>query len=164
MNTIRNWVTLAVLTMVAFALCGTGARAQDLRTTYFGGTFNLPFEAQWGRTILPAGEYNLYYGRLIDGGANMVEVMGKENRRPRVLILSHGVNDATTTRSALVCVRQGGVAIVRALEMPQIGQAVHFNTPRGTRLTAKRSNGNKNVELAEGPMLIQRIPIKLNGK
>jgi hypothetical protein len=31
--------------------------------------------------------------------------------------------------------------------------------PRGTRLVAQRQNGSKNVQIAEGPKLIQRIPI-----
>jgi len=163
MKSIRNWVSLVGMTMVAFALCATGARAQSLTTTNFAGTFNLPFEAQWGRTILPAGEYSLYYGRLNDG-ARMVEVVGKEEHTPHVLILPQGMNDASTTESALVCVREGNAGIVRALEMPQIGEAVEFNLPRGTKLMANRSNGNKNVQIAEGPKLIQRIPVTLAGK
>ena len=164
MKSIRNWVTLVGLTMVAFALCATGARAQSLTTTNFAGTFNLPFQAQWGSTSLPAGEYSLYYGSLHDGSPQMVEVVGKEKHTPHVLILPQGVNDASTTQSALVCVREGNTGIVRALEMPQIGQAVEFNMPRGTQLIANRSNGKKNVEIAEGPKLIQRIPITLNSK
>jgi len=151
---------------VLFALGATGASAQQapsLSITNFGGTFNLPFEAQWGRTTLPAGEYSLYYGRLHDG-ARMVEVIGKEKHTPHVLVLPNGLNDASTTRSALVCVREGNAGIVRALEMPQIGEAVEFNMPRGTQLVANRSNGKKNVQIAEGPKLIERIPVMVNAK
>jgi hypothetical protein len=164
MKIIRNLVTLAGLSVVVFALGVTGARAQSLSTTNFAGTFTLPFEAQWGRATLPAGNYSLYYGQLSRSSTNIVEVVGKDNRSPHVLILPQGLNDASTTKSALVCVREGGVGIVQALEMPQIGEAVHFGMPHHTQLMAHQSNGNKNVELAGGPMLIQRIPVTLTQK
>jgi hypothetical protein len=164
MKTIRNLVTLAGFSVVFLALGATGAKAQSLRTPHFSGTFTLPFNAQWGRTILPAGEYKLYYGRLFEGGPAMVEVVGKENRTPHALILPQSVSDASATKSALVCVREGGAGIIRALEMPQIGEAVNFSMPRGTQLMAHRQNGSKNIELAQGPMLIQRIAITLAQK
>ena len=164
MKIIRNLVTLAGLSVVFYALAATGARAQSLSMTNISGTFTLPFNAQWGRATLPAGEYKLYYGRLFQGGSVMVEVIGKEDRTPHVMILAQSVNDAKATKSELVCVREGDTGIIRTLELPQIGEAVNFNMPRGTQLVAHRSNGSKNVELAQGPMLIQRIPITLAQK
>jgi hypothetical protein len=164
MKIIRNMVTLAGLSMVVFALGATGARAQSIRTTNFAGTFTLPFEAQWGSTILPVGEYSLYYGRLFEGGPAMVEVVGKENRNPHAFILAQGVSDARAAKSALVCVREGNAGIVRALELPQLGEAVSFKMPRHTQLMARQPNGNRNVEIAGGPMLIQRIPVTLRQK
>jgi hypothetical protein len=164
MKTIRNLVTLVGLSVVFFALGATGARAQTLKTPHFSGAFTLPFNAQWGPVSLPAGEYKLYYGRLNDGGPALVEVVGKEKRTPHAFILPQGASDAKATKSALVCVREGGAGIIRALEMPQIGEAVNFRMPRGTQLVAHQSNGSKNVELAQGPMLIQRIPITLAQK
>jgi hypothetical protein len=161
MKNIRNLVTLVGLTVVFFALSATGARAQSLSNTRFSGTFTLPFEAQWGPVTLQPGAYNLYYGRLTDGGSAMVEVVGKENRRPHVLILSQGVNPASTRKSALVCIREGNVGIIRVLEMPQLGEAVEFKMPHGTQLMAQNRFGSKNVQIAEGPKLIQRIPVTL---
>jgi hypothetical protein len=164
MKNIRNLVTLIGLSMVAFALAATGARAQGLNMTKFAGTFTLPNEAQWGRATLPAGQYSLYYGNLSNGTAAVVEVVGKENSNPHVLIPAGAIDDASTTKSALVCVREGDTLIVRALEIPQLGQAVNFRMPRGTQLMAQKTNGNKNVQIAEGPMLIQRIPVSLAQK
>lgn len=161
MKIIRNWVTLAGLSVVVFALCAAGARAQSLRTTHYAGTFTLPFEAHWGQATLPAGQYSLYYGRLFNGGVGVVEVIGKENRSPHVFILPWGVNDATATRDELICVREGNAGVIRTLEMPETGTALNFKMPRGTQLMAKRSKGGKNVQMAEGPKLIQRIPITL---
>jgi hypothetical protein len=161
MKNIRNLVTLVGLTVVFFALGATGARAQSFSNTRFSGTFTLPFEAQWGPVTLQPGAYKLYYGRLTDGGSAMVEVVGKENRKPHVLILAREVNEASITKSALVCIREGNVGIIRVLEMPQLGEAVEFSMPRGTQLMAHNSNGSKNVQIAEGPKLIQRIPVTL---
>jgi hypothetical protein len=164
MKTIRNLVTLAGLSVVFFALSATGARAQSLKTPHISGTFTLPFNAQWGPVTLPAGEYKLYYGRLYDGGPALVEVIGKENRSPHAFILPQGASDATATKSALVCVREGNAGVIRALELPQIGEALNFRMPRHTQLMAHQSKGSKNIELAQGPMLIQRIPITLAQK
>lgn len=161
MKNIRNRVILGGLSIMVFALCATGARAQSLNSTNFAGTFTLPFEAQWGRAALPAGEYSLYYGHLIAGSAPMVEVIGKGKTAPHILVLVAAVSDASAKKNALVCVREGNTGVIRTLEMPEIGQAANFRMPRGTQLMAKRSNGGKNVELAEGPNLIQRIPITL---
>ena len=161
MKIIRNLVTLVGLTVVFFALGATGARAQSLSNTRFSGTFTLPFEAQWGPVTLQPGTYNLYYGRLSSGGPATVEVTGKENRKPHVLILAQGVNDTSIRKSALVCVREGNVGIIRVLEMPQLGEAAEFKMPHGTQLMAHNSNGSKNVQIAEGPKLIQRIPVTL---
>lgn len=113
MKIFRNSVTLAGLFVVFFTLGATGVRAQSLRTTNFSGAFTLPFNAQWGRTTLPAGEYKLYYGRLSEGGPAMVEVIGKDNRTPHAVILPQSVTDASATKSALVCVREGDSGIIR---------------------------------------------------
>ena len=164
MKIIRNLVTLAGLSLVVLALGATSARAQSLRSTNFTGTFTLPFEVQWGHTILPAGDYSLYYGRLFAGGPALVEVKGKKDRSPHVYVLPQGVNDVSTTKSALVCIREGGAGIVRVLEMPEINEAVTFKMPSGAQLMANQHNGNKNVEVAGGPMLIQRIPVTLTAK
>lgn len=160
MKNVRNWVSLVGMTMVAFALCATGARAQAFSTTNFAGTFTLPVEAQWGNVALQPGNYELYYG-LLNGSTPTVEVVGKEHGTPHAMILVQGIRDVSTNKSSLVCVRDGSALIVRVLEMPQIDRAVQFNMPRGARLMAKQSHGKKNVQMAEGPKLIERIPITL---
>ena len=162
MKIIRNMVTLAGLFVAVFALCATGARAQSMTTTHFAGTFNLPFEAQWGNAILPVGQYSLYYGHLFEGGPEMVEVVRKDTWSPHVLIPVQGIDQASGKKSDLVCVRQGDAGIVRTLELPQIGEAVSFKLPRHTQLMALRHKGSANKLLAEAPMLIQRVAVTLN--
>ena len=163
MKTIRSFVTIAGLSLAVLLLDAAGAKAQTLRGPDFAGTFSLPFEAQWGKTTLPAGDYALRYSWLSAGYA-IVEVRGKEEGSPHAFILPVGKYSVSTTKSALVCVRQGNAGIIRALEMPQIGEAVNFSMPPGTQLTAQQRNGSKNIQLAEGPMLIQRISVSLATK
>lgn len=164
MKTIRSLTILAGLPLLVLALGATGAKAQSLRGSDFAGTFTLPFEAQWGSTILPAGEYSLYYGQPFAGGPLTVEVLGKEKGSPHVFILPQGTGSASTTKSALVCVRVGNAGIVRGLQMAAIGKSVTFAMPHGSKLVAQNGKHNGYTQLAQAPMLIERIPITLNTK
>ena len=103
MKTIRSLIILAGLSLAVLALGATGAEAQGRSGADFAGTFTLPFEAQWGSTILPVGEYSLYYRQPLTGGPLMVEVIGKEKGSPHVFILPRAKDSASTTKSAIVC-------------------------------------------------------------
>jgi hypothetical protein len=164
MKTIRSLMILAGLSLAVLALGATGAKAWSPEGTEFAGTFTLPAEAQWGSAILPVGEYSLYYSHPPKGAPLMVEVIGKEKRSPHVFILPRGASDASATKSALVCVREGNILVVRALEMARIGQSVRFGLPRGSQLAAHNGKNNGYTQLAEAPMLIQRVPVTLNAK
>jgi hypothetical protein len=164
MKTIRSLTILAGLPLLVLALGATGAKAQSFSVSDFAGTFTLPFEAQWGSTTLPAGEYSLYYGQPLAGGPLMVEVLGKEKGSPHVFILPQGTDSPSTASSALVCVREGNAGIVRGLEMPEISKSVHFGMPHGAKLVAQNGKHNGYTQLAQAPMLIERIPITLNAK
>ena len=48
--------------------------------------------------------------------------------------------------------------------MSAIGETVNFMLPHGSKLTARLGSGSTNTQLAEAHMLIQRVPIKLDGK
>jgi hypothetical protein len=164
MKTIRSLMTLAGLTLALFALGATGARAQSLSATNFSGTFTLPFEAHWGAMTLPKGDYSLYYGQPFKGGTYAVEVRGTAKGSPHAFIFGQASDQASVKKTAIVCVRDGNTLVVRALEMPKLGKSVTFVMPYGGQLTAHQRNGSTNTQLAEAPMLIQRVPITLNGK
>jgi hypothetical protein len=163
MEKIRNLVVLFGLSLTLVALGATGARAQGFTMTGVGGAFTLSHEARWGTVTLPAGSYTLQYG-YAGSGLPVVEVHGTANGGPHVIIAAQGQNQTSGTKNAIVCVREGSRLVVRELEMAAISESASFALPRGAQLTAKQSNGKKNIQLAEGPMLIQRIPIKLNSK
>lgn len=165
MKTIRSWATLAGLSLALFALGVTGARAQVVQgtsTINFVGSFTLPNDAQWGNMALPAGDYTLQYGNRY--GSYFVEVRGTAKGSPHGLIFVAANSQSSATKSALVCARAGNVLIVRTLEMPAIGKSANFTMPRGTKLVAQNGKNSGYTQLAEAPMLIQRIPITLNAK
>ena len=164
MKTIRSLMTLAGLILAVFALSATGAKAQALTGTNFAGTFTISHEAQWGNMALPAGAYNLYYGTLNDGGVNIVEVAGQAKGSPHGVIKVAGRDDTSAAKSALVCVREGNTLIVRTLEMPEIGTTAEFTMPHGARLVAQNAKHNGYTQLAEAPMLIERIPVTFNAR
>jgi hypothetical protein len=162
MKTIRSLMTLAGLFLGFLTMGAVGAQGQVVDTTHFLGTFTLPTTAQWGKMILPAGDYSLRYGTL--GAAGIVEVYGMEKGSPYGVILAGPVGETSATRNVIVCIREGNALIVRALEMPVIGESVTFRVPHGTKLMAQRGNPNGYTQLAEVPMLIQRISVTLNAK
>lgn len=157
MKTIRNLMTLAGLSVMLFALSATGAKAQMLTSTGFAGKFTLPSAAQWGTMVLPAGNYSLSYGKL--DTTYFVEVRGAAKGSPHGVI-HVAVNDpVAATKSALVCTREGNVLIVRKLEIPQLGKSVVFAMPRGEKLVARNRKHNSYTQLAEAPMLLERISV-----
>jgi len=159
----RNLMTLAGLTVMLFALGAAGAKGQGIYLTEFAGKFTLPTAAQWGKMTLPAGDYTLQYG-IEESGHGLVVVRGTSKGSPYGMIIAGPVGDTSAASSALVCVREGDDLIVRALEMPQIGKAAGFALPRRARLVAHNGKHGGYTQLAEAPMLIQRIPVTLKAK
>ena len=162
MKTIRNLTILAGLSVVLFALSVTGAKAQMVTKTNLAGTFTLSHPAEWGSMVLPAGSYSLRYGTL--DSSYFVEVHGTAKGSPHGVIHVAADDQVSTTKSALVCVREGNGLIVRRLEIPQLGKSVTFAMPHGARLAAQNRKQTGYTQLAEAPMLVERIPVTLNAK
>ena len=157
-------MTLAGLIVAVFALSTTGANAQSLMRSSFAGTFTISHEAQWGKLTLPAGTYNLYYGSLNDAGVKVVEVAGKAKGSPHGVVLVVGKDETSAAKNSLVCIREGDALIVRRLEMPAIGTSAQFSMPRGARLVAQNAKHTGYTQLAEAPMLFERVPVTFNAK
>ena len=167
MKTIRRLVIPAGVLVMFLAMAATGLRAQSLFSTHFAGKFTLPFMAQWGTTVLPPGEYELYYGIQGNKGSYAVEIRG-QGELPQVVKIAMGRSDAKAGENALVCVREGNKAHVRALELPAIGESAQFALPHGveveSKLIAKHQNKSGNTQLAEARIRVERVPIKLSAK
>lgn len=164
MKMVRNFATLAGVSLMLLTLGATGATAQGFGLNQFAGKFTLTHEAQWGGMTLPAGEYNLSYGQLFKGGVYAVMITGIAEGSPHGTILAGPVDQTSATKSQLVCIRNGDALIVRALELPALGETVEFPMPHGLRLLAQQMHRGTNRLLAEAPTLFQQIPVTLNQK
>lgn len=162
MKTIQNTFSILGLFVAIFVLGAGGAKAQILTSPDFTGTFTLPVQAEWGSMTLPAGKYTLKYG-LLDGGADVMEIAGEAKGSPRGTIMVVPTNQTMATKNSLVCVRDGNTLVVRKIELSAIGESFNSAMPRGATLVAQRQSHGE-FTLAEGPSLIQRIPVTLSGK
>ncbi|TAM84544.1 MAG: hypothetical protein EPN47_00020 [Acidobacteria bacterium] len=159
MKTIRVLATLAGLSLVLLTVGAIRARGQFEEPFQFAGKFTLPVEAQWGKLTLPAGEYTLDYGKLERDGPRLVFVEGTAKGSPYGMILAGPAGNTSRTTNTILCVREGSTLIVRLLDMPAIGESVAFPIPRGAKVVAHNGKRGGYTQLAEAPMLIQRIPV-----
>lgn len=171
MKTIRNLMTVVGLSLLLPVLAVTVAKAQSISANpadpeaAFSGSFTLPFEVQWGSMVLPAGDYTLDYGRLIDpAGMHAVAITAEENGGKRGVLLADGRGQSRAGANSLVYIRQGDTLIVTGLELPAIGESVTFKAPKSAQLMARKNGANARTQLAKARMPIQRLPIRSNGK
>lgn len=125
--------------------------AQDYK-----GTFTVPFELKWGRATLPAGEYSLKLDTAV--APNIVTVRGEGSN---AMIMTNGVSDRDASGGdCLIVVRRGRTGRVRALRLsiPTSGK------PNDGLVFSYSAPPNEPQLLAQGPELIQRIPIVAAGK
>jgi hypothetical protein len=168
MKTLRNMTIVVGLALVLLGLGATSASAQTLTTTSFGGTFTLPFEAQWGSMTLPAGDYSLFYGHMNGRGAYLVEVAGKGEGGPHGMVIARGRNQAETSENVIVCVREGNKGYIRGLQIGVIGESATFKIPHGvevrTRIVVENQKHKGNTQIAQASTVVERVPIKQIGK
>jgi len=154
MNMNRNFVKGFVLTLALTAVTAGTVSAQDLQ-----GKFNLPLQTRWALANLPAGNYS-FEVTATQGGQHVVIVRSKAKGGPAVIIpLGATEPSRRTNKSALVCVRQGSILIVRALELGYFGETTYFRMPRGTRVYAQQRSGQSLTLVAEAPELIERVVV-----
>lgn len=102
-------MVVAILTLVASPAAGQGSYIT------FKGRFNLPFEARWGRNILPPGEYSM----TISSGTSQPDFVTLRSREKTLVILVGQTAKCDSCRNReLVVVRSGGQRAIRALELP----------------------------------------------
>lgn len=158
MKTVRSLLIPASVLVMFLGLAATGMKAQSLRSTHFAGKFTLPFMAQWGEMILPAGDYNLYFGSFDAAGLRVVEVAHEDMGIVRGLVFPRGRNDVKGEGNFLVCILEGNKAYVRSLQMAELGQSIEFARPHGVSvrawIVASKESHNANPRLAA-----TRIPV-----
>ncbi|MFZ0414332.1 MAG: hypothetical protein WAL78_01470 [Candidatus Acidiferrales bacterium] len=136
-------VLSAVIALVVIAPgLQAGPAAQD--------KFTLPFDAQWGKTSLPAGVYTLSVDRLTSNGTIHV-ARGTQS----VGIMLPQLFDYTQNQSKnpeLVCIRHNGVVTVRALRLPSVG-TFYFPLPKDLK-----------VFMAQQPQMIETVSLEATGE
>ena len=137
---------LAILALLATVVSAGLLGAQD-----FKGTFTLPFEAKWGEAILPAGDYSF---KLNTASYPSITTVRQGRRNVAFIMANAGsTRGKVADPSALIIVRRGRTGFVRALRLAEAGATLVYQPPEGERQM-----------LAQGPVLIQSIPVLVSGK
>jgi len=148
MNTIRNlrYRSFLGLALLATCLVPASLSAQSV----FVGHFTLPVETMWGAAILPAGEYSFTMKSLASPGT--ITVNGEHSK---VMInVSAGVRErAGSGQSVLVIVRRNGRAAIARVYLEPLGATFYYGSQKGD-----------SQFLAEGPKLLERLPVRIEGK
>jgi len=138
-------VRILLLAVLAAALSASLASAQD-----YEGKFTLPFEARWGKAVLPAGDYSF----RVNASQIPCMVSVSQGRQTLAFILT---SDTTRGRvagsSALIAVRSAGSYRIRALQLAEAGVVLEYMPPKAERQM-----------LAQQPVLFQRVPVIAAGK
>ena len=115
---------LAIAAFGLFAVCVSGfpTSAQDV----FTGSFTLPHEVRWDRTVLPPGSYTFVFtttpmpNRMIVTGPGGFE-----------LHLSSAMAYRKTDQpSVLILERRGDTSFVRELYLADLGLHLHYDVPK----------------------------------
>lgn len=163
MKTILRSMILVGFSVALLVLVSTGARAQALSTTSFAGTFTLPVETHWGAMTLPAGDYSLKYGTAFSS-TYLVTVADEAQGRILGMILAGPRDDVKVAENVLDCVREGDTLFVRALELPAIGESIHFKIPRvvavRSRVIAGHQDDKGKTRVASVAIHIERAQAK----
>lgn len=130
-------LTLAVVVAIAATGAAQGAA--------YNGKFTLPHEVQWGRALLPAGEYSL----AMDSIKGPLSVRDASGRTRALLFGSNGFPKADQPTALLITVA-GNSRVVRS-----------FNCPAwGTNQIYKAFTQEERDRLADG-VSTETIPVRL---
>jgi len=119
MNGIRisSLIKFSGLALLAACFVAGHANAQVLQ-----GKFTLPFQARWGQTILPAGEYSF----KLDSVRPSCTLQLYRGRNAVAMILAQSYDWTSSGQAELTVV--GGT--VRSLNLPDIGVVLHYAPQR----------------------------------
>jgi hypothetical protein len=135
------------LVLLAFGICLFSGPISA--QTVAKGEFDLTCATQWGLATLPAGHYTFMLDSTAKQGTLTVR-----GAKPASMIHATVIDDhSAVDRNELILVRNGSLAVVRAMRLAEYGITFYYQIPRSATIVAD----NK-------PELIQRAPIVVNGK
>ena len=122
-NTARSVAFAAVLLTVG--CFGGSAKAQSYAPpAAFQGKFTLPFEAHWGKAVLPPGDYDL---RFAPDSVSLLVVRDTKTLRVVALELIRIRDDADGEASALLIGARGNQRVVYSLRIAELGHTYVFD-------------------------------------
>jgi hypothetical protein len=139
-------VRILLLAVLAAGLSASLASAEE-----YEGKFTLPFEARWGKAVLPAGDYSF----RIDTNNDSCIVSVSQGGRGVAFIMPDGAasRGEVAGSSALIAVRSAGSYRIRAFRLAEAGVVLEYSPPKAERQI-----------LAQQPVLYQRVPVIAVGK
>jgi len=109
-----SFLKLGVAAAIALCLSVSVASAQSLK-----GTFTLPYDVQWGKSVLPAGPYTITFDRL-QGPA----IVRTSTGSGRAIVMALSVDKAMKDQpSALLITKIENQRVVRCLNVREVDTA-----------------------------------------
>lgn len=140
-NRSLSLVKFAVLAVVT-ACFGAGlANAQEIQ-----GKFNLPFELHWGQAVLAPGDYSFRLN--FSGDSPDYTVVTREQDQKETIVMASTRGHSSSGKSGLIVERHGDRGTVRTLRLAEAGLVIEYPAAKVQPQV-----------LAQGPKMIQRIPI-----
>ena len=139
-------VKLAVLALLIACFGASLANAQEIQ-----GKFNLPFETHWGQAVLTPGNYSFSLNSSASGGDYTVLVREEDQTATMIMASTRGHN--FSGKSGLIVERHGTRGTVRSLRLAEAGLVIYYPAAKAQKPV-----------LAQGPVLIQRVPVLMASK
>ena len=149
MKNIGSAKSLILASVVAVAL-SVGAGVANAQTSVCKGKFILPFKAQWGKMVLPAGEYTYTLDKANINGRVTIRQGDKTIGTVTAVGFWQGNN---LKQSELLAVDTGSVYRIRALRLAGIGVAYSYSVPEETaKLMARNPEFVHQISVSHGGM------------
>jgi hypothetical protein len=135
--------TLFAAVLLATSLFAGTAGAQ----AGFQGKFNLPFEAHWGKAVLPAGDYVISCS--VDTIGGMLTIRDAKSLRSVAFEPVNIRQDNAQGASSLEIGLRGNQRIVYSLKIAELGQEFVYDRPLAREAEEARRTQNVPVVVAE---------------
>ena len=142
MKSIRSFTLLHLAMGSLLAICFNSGLASAQTLT---GKFTLPFEAHWGQTNLPAGDYSFTLDQAGRGGKVQI-FHGAESV---AYLVNRSFDAASSGKMSLVVVRRSDGNYVQDLNLPEIGVIFHY-APQIDRGSAAREKEIARIPVTTG--------------
>jgi hypothetical protein len=98
-----------------------------LAAPIYRGSFTLPFDAHWGSTTLPAGDYMLRFEDV--GSRAFLVVKETKSGRDVAFLTSVATNETTSTgQSALLVATTGNQRVIYSLRLAELGEVFVYDS------------------------------------